>query len=119
MANEPTMDEGRLISLAEVKMMLIQAQMEREELTYEQKLALEHSLRFSRLDPDEAKALIDELQKEIPEINEMYAYKIADLCPVEPDDLKALFAKSRLTIGDPEIERIIELVLKYHTPDDE
>lgn len=119
MAAEPTMDDGRLVSLADVKMMLIQAQQEREELTYEQKLALEHSLRFSRLDPDSSKKMIKELQKEIPEITEQYAFKIADLCPVERDDVKAIFAKSRVTIGDTEVDQIIEIVLKYHTPDEE
>lgn len=119
MANEPTAEEGRMVSLAEVKMMLIQAQQEREELTYEQKLALEHSLRFSRLDPDSAKKLIADLQDEIPEITPTYAYKVADLCPVERDDVRAIFAKSRITIGDDQVDKIIETVLKFHTPEDE
>lgn len=119
MPNEPTMDDGRLVSLAEVKMMLIQAQQEREELTYEQKLALEHSLRFSRLDPDSAKKLIKDIQDELPEVSEQYSYKVADLCPVERDDVRAIFAKSRITIGDEEVDKLIELVLKYYTPDEE
>jgi DNA-directed RNA polymerase subunit F len=119
MADEPVAEEGRMVSLADVKMMLIQAQQEREELTYEQKLALEHSLRFARVDPESARAIIADLRKEIPEITETYAFKVADLCPVERDDVKALFAKSRITIGEDQVDKVIEIVLRHHTPDTE
>jgi DNA-directed RNA polymerase subunit F len=116
---EPTMEEGRLVSLAEVKMMLTKAQLEREELTYEQKLALEHSLRFARLSVDDSEALIEDLKKAIPDMTDLYAFKVADLCPTEPDDVKSVFAKSRITVGDAEVRKIIDLVLKYHTPDED
>ncbi len=118
MAQEPVpFEEGALVSLAEVKAMLLLAQQSREDLTYEQKLALEHSLRFSRVNVTDAKKLIKDLQK-VDGVNAEYAYKLADLCPVEADDVRSIFAKSRITIGDSEVDQIIETVLKYYTPDE-
>lgn len=119
MAYEPVpFEQGRLVSLAEVKAMLLLAQHSREDLTYEQKLALEHSLRFARLNVKDSEKLIKDLQK-IGEITPEYAYKLADLCPVESDDVRAIFAKSRMTIGDAQVSEIIETILKYYTPDDD
>ncbi len=118
MAQEPVpFEQGRLVSLAEVKAMLLLAQQSREDLTYEQKLALEHSLRFSRLNVKDTQKLIKDLQK-IGEVNEEYAYKLADLCPVEPEDVRSIFAKSRITIGDAEVDQIIETILTVYTPDE-
>lgn len=109
-------EEGMLITLAEVKSMLTKAQMEREDLTYEQKLALEHSLRFARLSLDKTLALAEDLSK-LDYLTEPYVYKIVDLCPTDPDDVKAIFAKSKLTIGDDEVKGIISTVLKHYVPE--
>jgi DNA-directed RNA polymerase subunit F len=109
-------EEGMLVTLAEVKSMLTKAQMEREDLTYEQKLALEHSLRFARLSLDKTLELTDELSK-LDFLTEPYVYKLVDLCPTEPDDVKAIFAKSKLTIGDAEVKQILDTVLKYYVPE--
>ena len=116
MEHQTPFEEGRLVTLAEVKSMLTRAQIEREELTYEQKLALEHSLRFSRLSVDETEKLVADL-KGLDYLTEAYAYKIADLCPTHADDIKAIFAKSRTTVGDAEVQAIIDTVLKYYVPE--
>lgn len=116
MEHQTPFEEGRLVTLAEVKSMLTKAQIEREELTYEQKLALEHSLRFARLSIDETEKLVADLLK-LDYLSDVYAFKIADLCPTHPDDVKAIFAKSRTTVGDAEVQEIIDTVLKYYVPE--
>jgi DNA-directed RNA polymerase subunit F len=108
-------EEGMLVTLAEVKSMLTKAQMERPDLTYEQKLALEHSLRFARLSLDKTMDLLEDLGK-LDYLTEAYVYKIVDLCPTDPEDVKAIFAKSKITIGDKETQDIIDTVLKHYTP---
>lgn len=116
MEEKTPFEEGRLVSLAEVKSMLTRAQLEREELTYEQKLALEHSLRFSRLTVDETDKLVADLSK-LDYLSPPYVYKVADLCPTDAEDVKSIFSKSRVTIGDAEIQEILDTVLKYYVPE--
>ena len=113
METKTPFEEGRMVSLAEVKSMLTKAQQERTELTYEQKLALEHSLRFARLPLGKTEDLVKDL-KALAFVPEIFAYKLADLCPTEPDDLRAIFAKAKVNIGDNEIKQILETVGKYY-----
>jgi DNA-directed RNA polymerase subunit F len=101
----------KYLTLAEVKKILENAQKERE-LSYEQKLALEHAQKFSKLSVSKAKDLIEDLQK-LERITDPLIYKIADLLPSELEDLKALFAKERFTLSNEELNTILGLVKKY------
>jgi len=65
---EEAVEEGRLVTLAEVKAMLEKAQKDRAELTYEQKIALEHAKRFARVDTKVAKAISKGIQEAMPGI---------------------------------------------------
>lgn len=105
------MAEHRYVSLAEVKELLTN-EGEKRELTYEQKTALEHAKLFSKLTPSKAEKLISELSK-IPNVSEVNAYKIADILPTHPDDLRVIFVKERTALGEKEIEQILETVAKY------
>lgn len=105
------MAEARYVSLAEVKE-LLSKESEKRELTYEQKTALEHARLFSKLPLSKVEKLVAELKK-IPNVSEMNAYKIADMLPAHPDDLRAVFVKERVVLGEKEIEQILEIVGKY------
>jgi DNA-directed RNA polymerase subunit F len=105
-------ETGKLVSLAEVKNMLKKISKERKELIYEQKIALEHAERFARLSAKQTKDLIAELMK-VEHVEEMQAYKIADILPNTEDDVKAIFAKERYTPNDKEIKTILEIVKKH------
>lgn len=118
MQDQPAFETGRLVSLAEVKAMLLAAQQDREDLTYEQKLALEHGLRFSKLPVKDTHALIEDLEKLEFLTDPRYVYKIADMCPIEEEEVRAIFAKSKMTVGETEVGQIIETVLKHYTPED-
>ena len=100
------------VSLAEVKNILKKISKERPELIYEQRIALEHAERFSTLSASKTKELIAELQK-LEHVEELQAYKIADILPRTLDDVKAVFAKERISPNDKEIKTIIELVNTY------
>jgi DNA-directed RNA polymerase subunit F len=102
----------RLVTLSEVKELLEKAEADRGELTYEQKLALEHARRFGRFTPDNLKTLLTELQSN-PKVDLANAIRIADATPTHADDVRAIFAKARANLDDAEVQKILESVQKY------
>jgi DNA-directed RNA polymerase subunit F len=112
---EETVEEGRLVSLAEVKAMLEAAQKDRAELTYEQKIALEHAKRFARVDAKTAKALTAAVVAAMPGLEEKFALRVADLLPQHPDDVKAIFQKSRHDLSDDDVAKVLAVVDEHYT----
>ena len=112
---EEAVEEGRLVSLAEVKAMLEKAQADREELTYEQKIALEHARRFARVDPKVAKKVADAIVAAMPGVEEKFAVRVADLLPQHPDDVRAIFQKSRHDLAEGDIAKVIAIVDQHYT----
>jgi DNA-directed RNA polymerase subunit F len=104
--------EERVVTLTEVKERLEKAEAERGELTYEQKLALEHARRFARFTPESLPKLMDEL-KQNPKIDHLMAVRIADMAPMHADDVRALFAKSRANLDESEVQKVLETVRRY------
>ncbi len=107
----PERGEERFVSIPEVKEVLEGVQGSRE-LTYEQKLALEHSTYSTKTDPKNAGKLIDDLKKN-ERITDTIAFKIVEIWPSHVDDVKAILAKERFTLKEDEVEAIIKLVSKY------
>jgi len=97
------------ITTAEVKQML-EDLAETHELTYEQNLALDHVIKFSKLEIEEAKKLVDELEESIKKDQ---AIKIADIMPEDIADLRLLFAKERGSYKTEDLEKLLEIVNKY------
>lgn len=108
-------EEGRLVSLAEVRTMLEGAQESREELLYEQKIALEHARRFSRIDAKTAAKLVKAVQEALPNVEEKYAVRVADLLPQHADDVLAIFQKSRHELTDDDADKVLEIVDSHYT----
>lgn len=106
-------DDAKLVSLAEVKNMLKKVEKNREELLYEQRIALEHAQKFAKLPANKTSDLIKELM-EIEAIGEVHAYKIADILPTTEDDVKTIFAKERISLKEEERKKIIKTVEKYY-----
>ncbi|UCE35870.1 MAG: RNA polymerase [Thermoplasmata archaeon] len=104
-------EEVRYVSLSEVKNLLEKEQKKRE-LTYEQKLALEHAKHFAQIGVTKTKQMAKELL-EIERITEPFAYKIVDILPMHPEEVRAIFAKERFTLEDKEIKKILDIVEKY------
>ncbi|HIH00330.1 MAG TPA: RNA polymerase Rpb4 family protein [Thermoplasmata archaeon] len=107
-----TEETDKIVSLAEVKNILKKISKERKELLYEQKIALEHAEKFAKLSAKQTKDLIADLMK-LDHVEELQAYKIADILPNTEDDIRAIFAKERYTPNDKEIKNILEIVKKH------
>ncbi len=105
------MDE-KYLTLAEIREELENEQKQRDELLAEQKLALEHAKKFSKLSEANAAKLVKKLM-ENEKVNEPLAVKIVDLMPSHNDDLQALFAKERTSLTKEEMDQILETVRKF------
>ncbi len=106
------MADEEYLSLAEVKKILEKERDSREELMPEQKLALSHAESFAKLTATKAKNLVAELIK-MDQISEQNAFKIADVMPEHPDEVRAIFSKERFTLSKEETEQVLKLVRKY------
>lgn len=105
--------EGRRVLLAEVRDVLEHEHTDRkEELSYEQKLALEHAKTFGRIHTDKAKELLKEV-KALNIVSEEMAFKVVDTLPTHPDDLRGLFHKEKTNLSKEQLDKVIELVLAY------
>ena len=105
------MEDKKVVTLAEVKEILDERQKDGE-LTPEQKLSLEHSQKFSRVDSKKAKKLVKELV-ELGFVSEINAVKIADIMPTNADDVRLIFSKERARVEKKDIEKILSVVEKY------
>ena len=103
----------RPVSLSEVKSILKKIEKERGEMLYEQKIALEHAHKFAKMPVKKTTDLVKELSK-LEFLQEIHVYKIADILPTTEDDIKTIFAKERMTLGENEIKNILEIVSKYY-----
>jgi len=106
-------DKARPVSLSEVKNILSKVSKDREEMLYEQRIALEHAQTFAKLPVKKTNDMIKELMK-LEFLEQVNAYKIADLLPNTKDDIKTIFAKERITLGEDNIKKILEIVGKYY-----
>jgi len=104
-------DDGKFVSLAEALKMLEKEQ-EKRELGYEQKLALAHAQQFSKLSIEDSDKLRADLVK-MDHVSEALAYKIIEVLPNHPDDVRVIFSKERHTLSPEETEKILEAVRKY------
>jgi DNA-directed RNA polymerase subunit F len=104
----------RFLSIPEVHELILKEQ-EKRELTYEQKLVLQHCEMLARFDVRTAEKLMAELER-IERVSTPLAHKIGELCPTHPDDVRAIFSKERFTLDEKTIQSIIATVEKYAGP---
>ncbi|MFA5861980.1 MAG: RNA polymerase Rpb4 family protein [Candidatus Thermoplasmatota archaeon] len=114
-AQEEALAPVRMVTISEVKAIIEREQHSRgaENLTYEQKLALDHADHFVKLSPQKAAELAKKLQALGGRVNEYYAFRITDLLPVHADDVRAIFARDRSGPDNDEMEKILAVVRDY------
>ncbi|HEX7391789.1 MAG TPA: RNA polymerase Rpb4 family protein [Thermoplasmata archaeon] len=105
------MEDKKFLSLAEVRDTILERQ-NQGELSAEQKLALEHSQKFARLDSKKSRKLVKDLL-ELGFVSEVNAIKIADIMPTHADDVRLIFSKERASVEKKDIEKILSVVEKY------
>ena len=103
----------RYVSLAELKE-LLEAENERREgeMLMSQKAALEHAQTVCTISQESAQKLIDEVSQ-LEEVTDYIAVKIADILPLYPEDVRAIFHKERINLEKEQIDQIIGIVEKY------
>jgi DNA-directed RNA polymerase subunit F len=101
-------EEGQIVPLSEVKKLLEKEEKGRE-LSYEQRLALEHSKQFTTGEVKESPKVIKKLMQ-IERINETLATKIVELSPKSENEVRAIFAKERFNLEPEEIKQILDML---------
>ncbi|MEA2046135.1 MAG: RNA polymerase Rpb4 family protein [Euryarchaeota archaeon] len=107
------MSEERL-SLAEVKEILNEVKLRRsgeEELSYELRRAIKHVEVFAHGTAEESKSMFNELL-ELEKMTPAIALKIADIRPMNRDEIRAVYAKERFTLTDEDMGDILDIVLR-------
>lgn len=104
--------ETKPITMTEAKEIMVRREKEGE-LGYEQKIALEHLKKFTKLKPDKSKQFIDEISS-VLRMNPETLAQIANILPKTPDEIRMIFAKERFSLKEDEITKIIEIVKKYY-----
>ena len=109
--------DEEFLTTSETKELLADIEAERaldedRELRYELARAIEHANRFAVLDPEDAQALVDELQ-EMEKVDEPTAYKITNLLPRDRDELRSVYAQQRYSLSGDELDEILNAVAQY------
>ena len=87
---------------------------EKDDLEYQQTLALEHAKKFSKLSEKDAYKLIEELQAlDNRKLKDKYIVKIADILPKDMEELKVILSGSPVSFDDENLKKVLEIVKKY------
>jgi DNA-directed RNA polymerase subunit F len=106
------------ISVPEVRELLIERAKEGEELSYMQRIALEHAQLTSRISAEVAKNLIEDL-KESFRLTDKGCITLANFIPDTVDEIRQLLGKEASTLETETLEQILEKLLAVDKLDDE
>ncbi len=112
-----TIVDEEFLTVSEVKEHLADIETERSldedrELRYELARTIEHVNRFTVLEPENARALVDDLQDH-EKVDEETAYKITNLLPQDRDELRSVYAQQRYSLDGDELDDILNIVAQY------
>lgn len=105
-------EEEQFLTLAEIRELLEQEEKDRGQLNMEQRYALTHAQTFLRMPSRKAMELLGELMK-VEMMTPANAYKLADLLPTHPEDVRAVFAKERFALSKEDVDLVVQIVAKY------
>lgn len=92
-------------------------ELDEEEMTHEQKIALENLKRHCRLrDLDTIEELYSEFS-EIDSLKDRHIYKLLEVVPQHESTVRAVFSKERLKLDDSEVEQILDICQSIETED--
>lgn len=111
MADE--LDDSELLSIPEVHHLLEKERAERGELSYEQKLSLEHAKAFDRVGSAETAAELLEELLELDRVSPKQAIKLVDLMPVSEEEIQAVFSEDRQAFSDEDADTIMGILDDY------
>jgi DNA-directed RNA polymerase subunit F len=104
-----------LLTLAEVKEILIKIAEERREqgleVGYGFRKALHHADQFSKISGERSRALVSKLL-ELEKMKPVIAVRIADILPQSRDEIRSIYAKEKYTLSIEELDQILDYVLE-------
>lgn len=100
------------VSLAEVRDLLNAEKEKREELITIQEAAKTHAEDVCKIQKEQADEMIAELKK-LSFVTDTTSYKIADILPKYPEDVRAIFSKERINLEASDIQNVLDIVNKY------
>lgn len=90
---------------------------EEDEMTHEQKIALETLERHCKVrDLDTLEELHDELS-EIDSLKDVHIYKLLEVVPRHESTVRSVFSKERVKLEDSEVEQILDICQSIETED--
>ncbi len=106
-------ESEKVIPWVEVKKALEKKEKEKEkELSYEQKNALDHLRKFSKLSEKSVAEMTEELGK-IERLKERQIVSIINHMPQELEELRVLFANEVVSPSEEDRKKIISIVKKF------
>ncbi|MFB6191224.1 MAG: hypothetical protein ABEJ64_02255 [Candidatus Nanohaloarchaea archaeon] len=88
-----------------------------EEMTHEQKIALETLQRHCKVrDLDTLEELYDELSG-VDSLKDVHIYKLLEVVPQHESTVRAVFSKERVKLEDSEVEQILDICQSIETED--
>jgi len=102
--------ESNPISIPEVRQLLIDRAKEGEELSYMQRIALEHAHLTSRISAETANHLIEELVEKFS-LSKKGAITLANFIPDMVEEIKVLLGKESGNFEQETFEEMLELLL--------
>ncbi len=109
--------DERYIPLVEVRDILDKKEKdyldEEKEMLYEQRRALDHARRATKLEPKDVKEMGGKLAELDMGLSQEQLIKICNILPETVDDIRAVFAKERFKYSEEEIRKIIDILDQY------
>ncbi len=99
------------VSMAEAKKIMVSREKDKE-LSYEQKLALDHLKKFTKLKPTESKKCLEELSQ-VLRMSPETQIQILNIMPKTPDELRMIFSREKFSLKEDEINKILEIIKRY------
>jgi DNA-directed RNA polymerase subunit F len=100
--------DEKVVSWAEAKKILAEKEKNRE-LVYEQKNALEHLRKFSKVPEKKYEKMVEELRG-IEKLKERHIVSILNFMPDNQNELRVLFANERLVLTEDDKKKILKIV---------
>lgn len=88
---------------------------EEEDLTHEQKIALENLTRHTKVKDVETLEELNEELSEVESLKEKHIYKLLELVPQHESTVRSVFSKERIKLEDSEIEKILDICQSIET----
>ena len=91
---------------------ILERKAKEKELGYEQKNALEHLRKFSKLTDKARSDMIEQLDK-IERLKDRQKVAIVDMLPKDDEELRVLLQNEVITISDDDKKKIVQIVKKF------